>query len=430
MGYSQKQKSILAKALQFGRDRQSKYTGFFHYCFEDPASKETIPLLENFLFSFALFSTHTQVQMLEGKDLLLRLLKFQTEEGLFPLYMHEFPVCRKPLANVKHLLALFHLFEAYGNLLGGEGKSALLLAIEKLDRALEAYRPLPPILAFQKGAFDYRSKRGEKPSFQQAMTSSNMWEEYAYAASLLREEFSIPWHPTYHRYAGPLIEERRKESIPEPTIFDHLLMQAGEREEIQALHALLALDATYSFAPYSLPGWEFYEQDPFYLIFLSRMDGASEEKRSPYLHLFEVFNKEHSLVCQESRMKEVHLSKTPIGFEALFTYPVEGKEEDVELSLFINREPTARIMINEVRATCFALQDKIEIFLGEGRIGVTFQIVEGEGEFVGHLSYGNRPAQISKKVKEEYAAFDWKISLRTLTRSPHFVLKAQFTLNS
>jgi hypothetical protein len=62
------------------------------------------------------------------------------------------------------------------------------------------------------------------------------------------------------------------------------------------------------------------------------------------------------------------------------------------------------------------------------QIDMQFELIEGAGDFLGHLSRGNRPGQVAGRGAKLYDAYDWRISLRTLrTQGPcKIALKFRF----
>ena len=87
---------LIDQAVTVGRTYQSPQTGFIHYHKSCPNSTvhHTIPIYENALFILALFRTRLMDNIKEGQSLLAKLLHFQNKEGNFPVYLHEFPLCR------------------------------------------------------------------------------------------------------------------------------------------------------------------------------------------------------------------------------------------------------------------------------------------------------------------------------------------------
>src|ERR1700737_1946760 len=99
-------------AVNAGRSFQSSQTGFVHHYYhaENDQDAHAIPLLENFLFALALLRTKTAENMTEAKTMIDRLLWFQSpceeSKGNFPIYLHDYPLCRDWWLGI-HLLPVF-----------------------------------------------------------------------------------------------------------------------------------------------------------------------------------------------------------------------------------------------------------------------------------------------------------------------------------
>ena len=89
-------RQLVELAVTSGRSHQSPQTSFVHWCHTrgDETVNHTIPLYENFLFCLALMRMRTQQNITEAKEILARLLAFQAEDGNYPVYLHEYPLCR------------------------------------------------------------------------------------------------------------------------------------------------------------------------------------------------------------------------------------------------------------------------------------------------------------------------------------------------
>jgi hypothetical protein len=87
-----------------------------------------------------------------------------------------------------------------------------------------------------------------------------------------------------------------------------------------------------------------------------------------------------------------------------------GEEAEREVELFLDLHE-CDIRINGEQATTFQLGDEVGIRSGEVTIALNFELVEGEGMFMGHLARGNRPSQVLKE-----GTYDTTIFLRTLRR--------------
>ena len=90
----QEKRRLIDLAIASGRRRLSDQTSFVHLSYETEGAKhDTIPLFENFCYALGLFRSKLTEDIAEGKALLERLFAFEVE-GNFPVYLHEYPVCR------------------------------------------------------------------------------------------------------------------------------------------------------------------------------------------------------------------------------------------------------------------------------------------------------------------------------------------------
>ena len=101
-------RQLVELAVTAGRSHQSPQTSFVHYCHQkmDETVNHTIPPYENILFALALIRMQTVQNVNEGKEIISKILDFQNPEtGNFPVYLHEFPLCRDRFMSV-HLFLL------------------------------------------------------------------------------------------------------------------------------------------------------------------------------------------------------------------------------------------------------------------------------------------------------------------------------------
>lgn len=142
---------FVEKAVAFGKKHQCEGTGYIHYQ-RSPAgfegdNKAMIPILDNFLFAFALLRTRLSEQVMEARGLLDKLLYFQNRYpelpgyGNFPTYLHEYPHCsdRWQGVHVAQILAL--ILKQFGSVLGQDLKKRMESCLASLlDYALQAHR--------------------------------------------------------------------------------------------------------------------------------------------------------------------------------------------------------------------------------------------------------------------------------------------------
>lgn len=131
---------------------------------------------------------------------------------------------------------------------------------------------------------------------------------------------------------------------------------------------------------------------------------------------------EPSIVVQEGKFlwgspEQLHSLVIPEQ-HTLGPVPPEGDREKCrEVSCYLNVEATDRILVEGIPATTFSLSDKVQFKSGPYTFTLTFELVEGSGDFVGHIARGNRPSQLALKGENRFRAYDWHIFLRTLRRT-------------
>ncbi len=107
----------------------------------------------------------------------------------------------------------------------------------------------------------------------------------------------------------------------------------------------------------------------------------------------------------------------------------EDLDEQMELGFFLNCDPTHQLTIDKQRATTFQMGERLEISTnGKPICSLSFQLVEGEGRFFGHLSRANRPRQAAVRGSRRFNAHDTWISIRTIRRLPRCSLTCTITI--
>lgn len=420
-----------AESLEFGKKLQSPLTGYVHYCFEDPTSRETVPLFENFTFALALLRARRTETVLEAKELLQRLLSLQTKEGGFPVYLHEYPLIRKPLGNVSFLFPLLYIYEGYHHVLGKEMQERLESALKNLHSYLLSLSDMPKLLAFQIHVFEARHLKGERPTFPDNLISSKDYADLLIAANLLGEKLSIPWHEGTNHFAGPPLHELFDRYAPRLTLLDYLIKPGPVKDHPLLLHASLLFPVELSFAlPENKEGFSVVTKENFFLTVLKQY--APGELHSKGFHLMRLVFGDHVLAFQETAF---HWTSTLFEdrVEMVADYPAwvkKDKHGDMEYALYINHKPAVDILVHGKKATVFYLGDPLTITNGKESFTLILSLEKGDARLCGHISRGNRPAQISKEIDTEYEAFDWEIGLRTLDRPDDISIKATLFFHS
>jgi hypothetical protein len=381
-------KRAIDLAVRAGRIRQSPRTKLVHHHFIDTAT-DTIPFFENFCFAMALFRQRTVESILEGKEILERLLAFQIPEGNFPIYLHDFPRCYDPWMGLRIAPILIQIQRHFGAVMGAELKKKMAAALLELLKYAES-RNRPPLwehrfLKLQGIASDYSPKDPDE------------WFHWLLSEQLdsLKCERVIPYHPDLQALLGEEVQEKGE---PRPTPLEWILAeQAGFSERLQKDH-IAVLHAALLF-PISEP--KVLASSAFVLI-----------PERPLL-LWRGGCKLHSLSVPGG-----HLREGKIYFD-LPEPPLIEKRDLIEAGLYCDISPETKLTICGKKGTVFPLGATVEIRTSMLMIELRFDLEAGEGDFCGQITRANRPAQTACKGELLYEAFDWRIAMRTLRRSPN-----------
>lgn len=365
-------RQIIELAINAGRHYESPRTGLIHYCYEEEAS-DTIPYYENICFCLALFRSCTHDNVLEAQEKLSHLLAFDT----FPTYLHEYPQGGK---TQRLYFPLYWINKLFSSVIKEPLRTCLKESLAKIQ-------PFP------------------KPKeIRSSKDAASLCLHLQLEGKPLHPLASY-WDPKLALYVGPLLEERQRKNAPETTLFDLYMAAAigcfskGPLHPVH-MHAALVfptepIDPT---PQYTTPSYSPTIQSRGFHLFRRAWEGTEG-------HL-------HTLVCQE---KKLHYHSD------IFTYPEEIPDERDrgELTFYCDYHPDVTLNVNGEKATIFRIEDCVTIESPNKTLKLSFKILEGEGTFMGHISRGNRPAQIET---DNYTAYDWKIGIRTIRRTPKLKL--------
>jgi len=361
---------IVDLAIQAARKRQSSQTGFVHHCYESVSTHDTIPLLENFCFALALFRTRLSENVLEGKALLEKLFAFQVGDN-FPVYLHEYPLCRDRKVGMRIYPALFWIYRDFQTVLG-----------EELRKKLEHLLQMLP-----------------KPGIPDILQTPEAWAEFLINAQI---EGSAPtsafafWDAGTFVYAGP---QKQEKGEPALTLYDLYMSQAIGFFSKRALsdhpiHLKAAL--VHPFA--SIP--------------------EISTPKHPLLYFWGDGSYTHSL-CFET--KGVVNDKDVV-------LPQEHEPDAMEVAWYCDAHPDTQILVEGQKATTFQMGEVVQIQSRIQSFSLNFKLIEGDGVFFGHIFRANRSSQTSCKGENRYETYDWKISLRTVRRRANCILKISLSI--
>lgn len=408
----------------------SEVTGFVHY-FSDKKVHEstdlhthTIPSLQNILYALSLFRSKQCERIFEAKDLLDRVFFFQRSDGSFPRYFHDIARADQYDNQFLILFALIWVQRDYGRVLEADFLNKLNLSLDKLFEYLQN----------QESYFDqYRLTLLEL--FDQVRKSVSI-APIAYTGSINEEVllfiFLQKFAPTqvafyYNRlkvFYHPIFcnlstKSGQKKSYRKPSLFDFVFAEITSHytEEFQESSSLHFFGSLIDFSA--------FEHDIDFSISDAPIILSQPEIVDKFDHHFRLLWRDgslQSLVCQDKALS-LKLFNRQNEYVWIFTYPEEyerRREGDYELNLFTEFSEKKDISINNQKATVFNLGDQVTINSGEKRLALSFEVIEGEGQFCGHIMRGNRCSQVEQDL---FAAYDYRIAFRTIERSQNLQVK-------
>ncbi|PIS02781.1 MAG: hypothetical protein COT85_01760 [Chlamydiae bacterium CG10_big_fil_rev_8_21_14_0_10_42_34] len=348
-------------ARNAGRARQSKRTGFVH-------DEETIPLYENFCFALSLFRAKTAESVVEGKELVDRLLAFQSTEGNFPIFLHEYPRCFDLNMGLKVAPILIYLLRLFGPVLGD-----LKVKIEEALKLVLAKRGQKPLWENR-----YRACVGEPLlPVDTSEFSPQEWTQWIITAQLAGiNHFKIPYDEELQLFMGHSGFDCQEGAQPRPNPIEWLLADGKFSPRLLQDHPHQLLCA------------------PLFPVTFESTSCLSSDFR-----LFWNGSTLHSLVGKS------------LVFDLPETFEM-GRSDLFEAALYTDISEETKIFIEGGKGTTFQLGDLITIQTPTKNIQFKFELTSGAGDFCGHIFRSNRPSQILKG----YEAYDWQIAVRTLRR--------------
>lgn len=483
-------RQLLEIAICCGRCWQSPQTGLIHYSYQiqDENVHHTIPTYENFIFALALFRSRNADNISDSKEILRRLLNFQSREGEsagnFPIYVHDYPSCKDRLWGAHILAPLYWIYKNFHHVLGGEIKQSLKMALIRLQNyCLQtiAQKSAPYPIAFkvaacakavgalldqgeiiQKGERLYREllQNIDKASWNTPTALSDL----ILGHQMLNPNISntpdkafwdhliSTWHRGTCSYCGPGWKEYQRGKEPQVTLYDYYMGYLTNKYSLRCfidhpvqLQAALVHPSEDQLPNLSYPfeckgminglPWQLIQKENAAISVIAKEDDLTtvqEKTFAPLKILWGNFKHLHSLVCQGGTSKSINYTLTENQAELLFSFsePVEAdsNEKNQEISFYINHEEGTQILVEGAAATTFRLDEQVVISAGDRKVGLVFHLLEGNGEFVGHIMKSNRPSQFSLTGVHRFEVYDWQIFLRTIRRSDDCTIKVKATI--
>lgn len=413
-------------AVQFGRSCQSPRTGFIHLFLDQPAG-DTIPVYENFCFALALIRQKSSEGVSEGKELLERLFAFQAPpgtlwEGNFPVYLHDYPRSWNSLQPLRIAPLLKRLLKQFSAVLDREFKEKVEIALQRMHACIENHRARKGLAPLWERR--YQALRGIAIPFEASMSSESWAEELITAELLERSEFDASRliHPTLGIYTGPGAEEAQERFEPKPALLEWWAGSCRTTKPHPLQIELAALpdreEVAQSLWSGEVAGWQIRQTESYALSFSDAASG--EEEKALLRWVWAGSLAPHSLTIP-AYLGQQRVQESERGAKVLFDLPEEfdvSQNDLVEIAAYCNISEETEIFVSEKKASVFGLDDLVEIRTPKLNLQMKFELTHGSGDFCGHISRSNRPLQTACRGEHLFSAFDWKIFLRTLRRSP------------
>ena len=422
----------MSHALKAARHFVRPETGFLHYHPTGDAPYATIPLHENFCYVLALFKTKEKEEVERGIELLAKLLPFQNEEGLFPLYLHDYPMIRDHILSANHLKPLLDIAKFNAVI---PFRDKLNKAIEKLKSALIKFLNEKNPASFNAHILSNMVLEKEIPvEFSRAMGASELAEKLMNNQQEVgfREEWlPLMWYPQAKRFIGPAFREREEGYEAEDNLLLLLLGHKPTKPSLAAVHSVLINEAISepAFTPVKtekmVDGYRFgiWQERDFAISCLDKRPDFPQFHQ-PGCKVLQIITGPHTLVLEGNVGKSTRFEFVEDGVDIYIelkeTMELEDREKQREINLFFDNRIDIRPSQKE--ATLFYFNEPISLH-AEKPITLTFSVAKGQGDFVCHIMNENRSSQ---KITKETC--DKAIGIRTLRRDPNLIVKASFRL--
>lgn len=463
-------------ALNGGKKRKSAQTGYFHYCYhlaeEEPHL--SIPIVENFQMALALLKSKNVENIQEAKMLLEGLLHFQNKmgatKGNFPIYLHQFPVCKDRFTGINVACVIFWILKQFRQVLGQDLKTRLEEALNlSVKHALHTHSekkapyPIAIKIASTTIAMSQLLEEDELKNVGEEMLEELKKcpdEQYFFcpeflgsiAVSLLMvytrlsespwaffwNHLQITWHRGTATYAGPSLREWQLREEPQVTLYDlicgyfsGMFSNRALKETDVHLEAVLIPFSEERFAEISYPlelqgwiqgaKWSLYHAENMAYSSIEKgvleINQAYEKGFNPFRLIWGGIDRVHTLVCQGGNIKRIALDKTEMVFDLSDPIDTVDREKNREILFFLDAHQDLEFFVSDQKATTFLLGEELTLRNNHLILSLSFHLEEGEGRFLGHWMPGNRTAQLDLKGKSRFQVFDRQLFLRTISRS-------------
>jgi hypothetical protein len=413
-------------ALEAGKKRLSAQTFFVH-------QGDLIPVVDNFLYALALMRTKVADRVMEARDLIERLLPFQSESGNFPIHLHEWPNCNDRLIGAQILIPMHWITTEFGAVIGGTLHEKLMKSQAKLKQFVsqtQAEKPASDLTNIKTmictGDSSYQAilDKNDPWLFHVPKNLGEMLVAYQLIdpnLSRYLSHLSQVTHKHTHLFTGAPVNEYQDGEMPETTLFDlyvaaltgHIPPRVKKDHPIHLWAAAIQpIEA------------EWIPQGKDFDIYQGTAPDSKHKGQHHFRYTWGDLETPYTLVCQGGNISNWNFDNKANTFN--FTFDLSGYdyENDRDVMFYLNYQPMQHF-VSEKPATMFSLNDNVCIKTKDRTFDFKF---EGEKGLVGHIMRGNRPAQIAVKGENRYASYDWTLFLRSVRRATPYQIDVSLTI--
>lgn len=454
-------------ALAAAKNLLSSQTGYVHLYYQKrPYVKgDTIALYHNFLYALALCKSYEKNEVLKAIALLKKLLIFQTANGNFVQYLHQYPVSERRFEVVDCLLPLFYIYKDFEKVLGKDLKEQLKSSIEKsLNYLLEQVcEPFSYLLEcqiyslFQAYGNLFKDANLEKLGKEKLEQLSQkgpqvIWASPRYLSRLipflhlnienlsqsLFKDLHIFLLQSYHiktkSYVGPAIGEFYSDDSAEKTLY-HIYMSKelkGFDDSTVLESVLLDFSDQFDFSKQK-KNYQLSFNDYHFLTYLEDHFAYSTFNLEKYkwekiggnypfkLTFLDENKKVQTLVLQMGSFTKV------VQKENYLLHFSFEKDTEIDASFFWNNNSNLKAYIDGQKASCFKVPACLQLKSEVIQFDFSFQDTPVDNSYWGQLMHQNRSSQLDNDM---HSAFDHRLYFREAVHKDDNQLILELKINS
>jgi hypothetical protein len=259
------------------------------------------------------------------------------------------------------------------------------------------------------------------------------------------------WHPQTGCYIGPCLREWQQGEAPQNSLYDLYLAYFSKhfpkrlaKLGIVHLKGILIQPTDDEFLipaqPFTTKGkikaqnWLITSDVSKAYTVLEKhqqVDPSVEKTYTPFRLVWEDLKNSYSWVCQGGLYDKVDYkieeNRIILLFEVNRELTGDDRDKRREIEFFIDFHPDVGIKYQNQTVNTFKVDQEIHVSLPGLKAAIVFRVMEGKGDFLGHLMRSNRPSQIEIKGENRFKSYDWTLFLRSIRREGPCRMQVEIT---